>query len=162
GPNGSFQVLDPTGEIAPGRVQFLELRGRSVVLWQFEDGITNRLEENAEYTVVLTDAIVDLEGRPLANPWRSTFKTTSATLDLDPPTLTLGFEPGVDPARVLPGQIVQVDAYASDQGSGLARIELRLRDLDAEGALPQLVDQKSIFDQAEQGPCLFAIDSAQL
>src|SRR5690606_28581474 len=33
GPNGSFQVLDPTGEIAPGRVQFLELRGRSVVLW---------------------------------------------------------------------------------------------------------------------------------
>ena len=162
GAGGSFQVFDPAGRIAPGRLRFAELREKTVAIWQLEGGITNRLAGNSKYTVVLTNAIRDLEGNALFNAWESTFSTTSPNEDWNPPTLTLSIEPGVDPAHVIPGQIVRVNAYAADQGTGVARVELRSQDADLAGSSFVLVDQKSVFDQALQGPCIFALDSARL
>ncbi len=162
GAGGSFQVFDPAGHIAPGRLRFAELREKTVAIWQLADGITNRLTGNSTYTVVVTNEIRDLEGNALFNPWESAFTTTSPSDDRNPPTLTLSIEPGVDATRVLSGQIVRLNAYAADQGTGVSRIELRMRDEDAGDPGWTWVDQKSVFDQAEQGPCIFAIDSAQL
>ena len=110
----------------------------------------------------MTTGAKDLGGTPLTSHWTKRFTTTSPTADLNPPTLTLSFEPGIDSLAVLPGQIVRVNAYAADQGSGVKRVELRLKDSDDPAATFALIDQKSIFDLAVQGPIIFAIDSATL
>ena len=162
GPGGSFKVFDGAGNVAPGALRFLELRGKSAAVWQLVDGGTNRLAGNTTYTVVLTDDVRNPVGKRLFNPWQSTFTTTSPTFDVTPPSLTLSIEPGVDPTYVIPGQMVRINAYAADQGTGVERVEFRSRDADAPGSTLTLVDQKTIFDAAAQGPTIFALDSAKL
>jgi large repetitive protein len=161
GEGGSFRVFGPNGEIAPGRLRFAEVTNKTVAIWQAEDGITNRLAGNANYRVQVTQGARDLDGNPIFSEWISSFDTTSPTDDRTPPQLTLGIEPGVDPLHVLPGQIVQVNAYAADQGTGVARIELRLEDQSVADAPSVLIDQKTKFG-ADEGPTLFAIDSGNL
>jgi hypothetical protein len=161
GANGTFRVFGPDGEIAPGQLRFSVLNEKTVAIWQLLDGITNRLTGNARYRVVLTQGIRDQDGQGLFSEWSSSFDTTSSTDDQTPPQLTLGIEPGVDPLRVLPGQLVQINAYAADQGTGVARIELRLEDQDVPDAPAVFIDQKTSFG-ADAGPTLFAIDSGNL
>ena len=108
--------------------------------------MTNRLAPNTTFTVLLTQDIRDLQGNPLSAVWTSQFRTTSPIEDKDPPALSLSIEPPVNPNWVLPGQIVRIDAYPSDQGTGVDRVELRRLDPDAPGALFELVDQKTVFD----------------
>jgi len=155
----AIRVYGPNDALLSGNVTVIELRGRSIAIWQYSGG---SLPGNSNFNVEVTTDAKDLGGTPLASHWTSSFSTTSSANDVNPPTLTLGFEPGIDPLAVLPGQIVRVNAYAADQGSGVRRIELRLKDADDLAATFVLIDQKSIFDLAAQGPTIFAIDSGAL
>ncbi|MCA9505143.1 MAG: hypothetical protein KC616_18775 [Myxococcales bacterium] len=60
-----------------------------------------------------------------------------------------------------PGELVRVNAYPQDQGSRVARVEVRLRNVSEDGAPLQLIDQKTVFDSTTS-PCIFVIDSALL
>ena len=162
GERGSFNVFDGAGNRLPGQLRYAQVSGRDVAIWQVHDGVLNRLQPGKEYTVYLTDAILDADGNALFNPWVSTFRTTTMGLsDIDPPLLRLSVEPPVDPNYVIPGERVVVNAYAADQGSGIARIELRLRDLDGTNLLYTLVDQITVFS-SNRPPYLFTLDSARM
>ncbi|MBI5575200.1 MAG: Ig-like domain-containing protein, partial [Deltaproteobacteria bacterium] len=166
GEGGTFTVTDSAGRQIPGSIRFSDLGSgpekRTVAIWQVSDGLTNRLQESTEFTVWIRKDVRDFAGNFLASDWTSRFTTTSMGVnDFDPPTLTLSVDPPVNPNYVLPGQIVKVDAYASDMGSGVARVELRLKDLDVQGAAFKLVDQKTVF-AGNMPPYIFAIDSANL
>jgi large repetitive protein len=162
GAGGSFNVFDSLEQTVPGTLRFTTINDKTVAIWQVRDNVSNRLEPDSEYTVHLTTAAVDLEGNALFNESISKFTTTNRGLnDTTPPTLTLSVEPPVNPNWVLPGQIVKINAYASDQGSGVVRVELRMKDLSASGSLYELVDQKSVH-QGDQPPYIFSIDSAKL
>ncbi len=162
GTNGTFNVVDAAQAIVPGQIRIeTNLSNRTLAIWQVNDGVLNRLRPGEEYTVYLSQGIRDREGNPLFNEWISTFQTTTMGVnDTDPPQLTLSIEPPVNPNDVLPGEVVQVNAYAVDQGSGIARVELRMKDLDGTNLLYTLVDQKSVF-AGDQPPFLFALDSAR-
>ena len=67
----------------------------------------------------------------------------------------------MDPNWVLPGQIIRLNAYASDQGTGVDRVELRRLDGSTPGAVFELIDQKTVFD-IMLGPCIFSVDSSKL
>ena len=167
GDGGSFNVYDPAGNLVPGQVRTSKLfegtpREKTVAAWQVNDGDTNRLSPNTEYTVVITQDCLDIQGNALFNTWNSTFTTTgSGADDQTSPTLTLSVEPPVNPNQILPGQIVKINAYASDQGSGVARVELRIKDLGEEGAKYRLIDQKTVFS-GDMPPFIFSIDSSKL
>ena len=95
----------------------------------------------------LTRAITNTSGVPLFSAWTSRFTTTGdAADDVTPPSLTLSVEPPVNPSFVLPGQLIRADAYAADQGSGIARVELRIKDLDTPG-------QRVLARRPEGGVC---------
>jgi hypothetical protein len=159
---GSFNVFDSAREPVPGQLRFETLNEKTVVVWQVNDGITNRLAPNAEYTVMVTTDVADLDGVPLAGQWLSTFTTTGTGIDdVTAPTLTLSVRPPVDANFVLPGQIIEVNAYASDQGTGISRVEARMKDLDEPGATFELVDQKTVFE-GDLPPFIFAVNSANL
>ena len=159
GETGTFRVYRD-GELAPGQIRFAELQNGTVAIWQ-ETGATNRLAGNTNYTVVLDDEIRDSDGDNLFNEWISEFRTTDPNDDQDPPMLVLTVEPGVDPLGVIPGQLIRLDAYPTDQGSGVARVELRRQFQDDPEAELEFVDQKAIFADVSE-PCLFTIDSSQL
>jgi hypothetical protein len=162
GENGSFNVFDSARNRVPGQLRFETLNAKTVAIWQVNDGLTNRLVPNAAYTVMVTTDASDLDGMPLAAPWTSTFSTTATGIDdITPPTLTLSVRPPVNPNFVLPGQIIEVHAYASDQGTGISRVEARIKDLDEPEAVFQLIDQKTVF-QGDRPPFIFSIDSAGL
>ena len=162
GEDGSFHVFDTARERVPGQLRFELINEKTAVIWQVDDGITNRLVPNAEYTVMVTTDVADLDGFTLATQWLSTFTTTGTGIDdVTAPTLTLSVRPPVDPNSVLPGQIIEVNAYASDQGSGVSRVEARIKDLDEPGATFQLIDQKTVFE-GDLPPYIFAVNSANL
>jgi large repetitive protein len=162
GDGGSFKVFDQANNLVPGVLRFETLNAKTVVIWQVQDNISNRLAPNAEYTVMLTKGIANLEGVPIYSAWTSRFSTTGMALDdVTPPTLTLAVDPPVNPSYVLPGQLVKVDAYAADQGSGVVRVELRIKDLSVTDAAYQLVDRKVVF-AGDKPPFIFTIDSAKL
>jgi len=162
GTSGSFNVYDKGGNLIPGRLRFVTVGGSTVAIWQENDGITDRLAANTEYSVVLSTGILSADGYALANSWSSRFTTTgTGSNDTTPPTLTLSVEAPVDPNYVLPGQIVKLDAYAADQGSGVARVELRMKDLSQAGSLYAMVDQKTAF-AGDKPPFIFSIDSSKL
>ncbi|RIL05170.1 MAG: hypothetical protein DCC71_11320, partial [Proteobacteria bacterium] len=159
GPGASFRVLDDAGEDVPGRLRFTTLTDRTIAIWQ---PLAARLADNTRFTVFLDESIADLQGTRVANDWTSTFTTTSSSDDRTPPQLTLSIEPPVDPAHVVPGEVIRVNAYPADQGTGVANVELRVQDTSVPGSPFQLIDQKAVFDLAEQGPCIFAVESANL
>ena len=167
GEGGTFNVFDGAGEIIPGKIQFEILNRdtdleKTVAIWQVDDGITNRFASDANYTVVLTTDILDLDGENLFNSWQSEFKTTTSGInDVTPPTVTLSVGYPVNPNYVLPGEIIKVNAYASDMGSGIARVEMRVKDTTISGALYELVGQKTIFS-GDTPPYIFPVDSADL
>jgi hypothetical protein len=162
GNGGTFNVFDRANNIVPGAIRQEILNGKTVAIWQVQDGITNRLAPNVEYTIVLTRGIANVDGVQLYNAWTSRFTTTGEALDdVTPPTLTMAIDPPVNPSYVLPGQLVKVDAYAADQGSGVVRVELRLKDLTEAGSSYQLVDRKVVFS-GDLPPYLFTVDSAKL
>ena len=162
GASGTMNVYDRSGALVPGVIHVSELNGKSIAIWQVNDGVTNRLAPNVEYTVTLTQAITNASGVALYNAWSSRFTTSgTASDDITPPTLTLSVEPPVNPSYVLPGQLVKVDAYAADQGSGVVRVELRAKDLTALDTDYRLIDRKVVFS-GDRPPFIFAIDSAQL
>ncbi len=162
GEEGSFNVFDSARERVPGQLRFEMLNEKTAAIWQVNDGITNRLVPNAEYTVMVTTDVADLDGFNLATRWLSTFTTTGTGIDdVTAPTLTLSVRPPVDANFVLPGQIIEVNAYASDQGSGISRVEARIKDLDEPGATFQLIDQKTVFE-GDLPPYIFATNSANL
>ncbi|MFH0730125.1 MAG: Ig-like domain-containing protein, partial [Pseudomonadota bacterium] len=167
GQNGTFNVFNSAGEIVPGTLRFEALfqyteKEKTVAIWQVNDGLTNRLAPNATYTVVVMPEISDLDGNPLANRWESSFKTTDTGFnDTTPPTVSLSVAPPVDPSAVLPGQIIKINAYASDAGSGVSRVEMRLKDMTVPGALFELIGQKTVF-LGDTPPYIFAIDSGGL
>ena len=162
GVGGTFNVFDRANNIVPGTIRLEIVNGKTVAVWQVLDNITNRLAPNAEYTVMLTRSITNKDGVPIYSAWISRFTTTGQGLDdTTPPTLTLTVDPPVNPSYVLPGQLVKVDAYAADQGSGVVRVELRLKDLTAGDASYQLVDRKVVFS-GDKPPFIFTIDSAKL
>ncbi|MEE4329354.1 MAG: Ig-like domain-containing protein, partial [Wenzhouxiangella sp.] len=159
GSGGSFNVFDDAGERLNGFVRFDTLSDKTVAVWQ---AISGRLGDNAEYTVVVTTDVADLDGFGMNQEWSSSFTTTGSGLnDLTPPELTLSISPPVDPNFVIPGQIVELDAYAADQGSGVSRVEARIKDLGDPQATYRLLDQRSVFD-GDLPPFMFAIDSANL
>ncbi len=160
-PTSSFRVLDDSGTDVPGQLSFVTLTERTVAIWQ-ASGTTGRLADNTRHTVFLANTITDLSGTAVANDWTSTFFTTSNTDDETPPFLELSIEPPVDPTRVLPGQIIRINAYPTDQGTGVSQVELRVQDTDVEGASFELIDQKTVFNLSEQGPLIFAVDSSLL
>jgi Bacterial Ig domain/Bacterial Ig-like domain (group 2) len=167
GEGGTFNVYNEAGDLLPGELRFDVLNEgteheRTVAIWQFRDNITNRLPPDSEFTVALTQDIVDLQGNDLFNAWFSTFTTTGQGLDdHDPPLLTLSILPPVLPNYVLPGQIVRVNAYATDQGSGVVRVEARIKDLTEPGQPYQIIDQKQVM-AGDVPPHIFAVDSANL
>jgi len=162
GEDGSFNVFDSARERLPGQLRFQLINEKTAAIWQVNDGITNRLVPNAEYTVMVTTDVADLDGFTLGTEWLSTFTTTGTGIDdVTAPTLTLSVRPPVDPNFVLPGQIIEVNAYASDQGSGISRVEARIKDLDEPGATFQLVDQKTVFE-GDLPPYIFAVNSGNL
>ncbi|MBI5016415.1 MAG: Ig-like domain-containing protein [Deltaproteobacteria bacterium] len=162
GAGGSFNVFDRANTLVPGVLRLETLNGKTVAIWQVQDNVTNRWASNAEYTVYLTRAIANKAGVLLYNAWTSRFTTTGTALyDQTPPTLTLTVEPPVLPSYVLPGQLVTVDAYAADLGSGVVRVELRSKDLSVPDAPYQLVDRKVVFS-GDKPPFLFTIDSGNL
>lgn len=135
---------------------------KTLAIWQVNDGITNRLASNANYTVVVTTGITDSEGNHLLNRWESRFTTTDTGInDVTPPTVSMSIAPPVDPNAVLPGQIIKINAYASDAGSGISRVEMRLKDIDVPDAAFELIGQKTVF-QGDTPPYIFAIDSGSL
>ena len=162
GDEGSFKVYDESGEIVPGQVRFVEMFESTIAIWQVNDGITNRLGANTEYTVVLTEDIADKQGRALAGGWTSRFMTTGEGIsDVTPPEVSLTLDQGLDPNAVLPGQLIRVNAYAVDQGSGVARVEARIRDMADAQATWTLIDQRSVFE-GDTPPYIFSIDSGNL
>jgi len=163
GANGSFNVYDPSGNIVPGQLSFTTVNGNTVAIWQDNDTANNgRLISNTQYTVSVTKAAAATSGSALYSAWSSRFTTTGTALDdVTPPTLTLTVEPSADPSYVLPGQLVVIDAYAADQGSGVARVELRIKDLTAGDTSYTLVDRKVVFS-GDAPPFLFTIDSSKL
>ena len=160
-PTASFRVLDDSGADVPGQLRFLTLTERTVAIWQAA-GTTARLADNTRHTIFLANTITDLSGTRVANDWTSTFVTTSNTEDETPPFLDLSIEPPVDPTRVLPGQIIRINAYPTDQGTGVSQVELRMQDTSVPGATYELIDQKTVFNLSEQGPLIFAVDSSLL
>ncbi len=162
GEEGSFNVFDGARERVPGQLRFQRINDKTAAIWQVNDGVTNRLAPNADYTVMVTDDVADLDGSSPAAQWLSTFATTGTGIDdVTAPAITLSVRPPVDPNFVLPGQIIEVNAYASDQGSGIRRVEARIKDLDEPGAAFQLVDQKTVFE-GDLPPYIFAVDSSNL
>lgn len=162
GSTGSFRVYTSQDTLVPGRLRLEELGGKTVALFQVEDGITNRFAPNEEYKIIIDNTITDKQGYKLQTGWISTFTTTGEALDdFTLPTVTLSVEPPVNPNAVLPGQIVRLNVYASDQGSGVQRIELRAKDLDLGGDKLKLIDQKNVL-QGDEPPFNFAIDSQNL
>jgi hypothetical protein len=157
----SFLVLDGTGRALPGLMFFETLNGRTIAIWQANDTVPGFLADNTEYRIVLTQDIRDRDGNPLFNEYSALFTTTSSVNDTDPPTAALSIAPPVNPNAVVPGQLVRVSLYGSDQGSGLATMELRLQDLDTPGALFQLIDRRHIF-RGTDNPAEFVVDSANL
>ena len=163
GTEGTFTVRNQDNSIVAGQLRFVTLGAgsdaRTVVLWQ---AAPYDLAGNKEYTVVLKKDIRNLQGKGIANEWVSQFTTTAMGInDTTPPTINLSVYPPVNPNGVLPGQIIMIDAYASDQGSGVARVELRIKDLSVDGAVYTLIDQKTSF-QGDLPPYVFALDSAKL
>ncbi len=165
GPGGTFNVFDSAGNEVWGQLRLIRLPAdptanqKTVAIWQPTGGT---LVGNKKYTVILTTNIMDLEGKRLPSKWESTFTTTGTGLDdMDPPTVSLSIEPPINPGYVLPGQIVKVDAYTADQGSGVARVEARIKDLDEPNAQYQLIDQKTVF-AGDKPPFIFPIDSGKL
>lgn len=156
----NFQVFDEAGEPLQGVLSFDTLIDRTVVIWQATGG-TNRLPGNSELTVVIDDSMSDEDGFRLFERWESRFTTTDPIDDQDPPTITLDLDPPTDPLNVEPGELIRVNAYPQDQGSRLARVELRLQNVTEEGSPRILIDQKSVFDSTTL-PCIFVIDSATL
>ena len=162
GESGSFNVFDKAGTRIPGKLRFDNVNGRTVAVWQVDDGVTNRLSANTEYTVQLTQDIRDGAGYGLAAAWLSKFTTTGEWFDdLLPPVITLSVEPPVNPNAVIPGQRININAYASDQGSGVGRVELRSKDLSVDGSPLQLIDQKNVL-KGDLPPYNFAVDSGGL
>ena len=161
GASGTFRVLDDTGVDVPGQIRIENLNGNTVAIWQVNDGITNRLKGNSLYSVALSQGIRDLQGNGIANLWNSKFSTTSPTNDITPPALTLSIEPPVISTNVIPGQLIRINAFASDQGTGVARVELRRIQVGVANAVYELIDQKTIFDTSTC-PCIFTVDSARL
>ncbi|MFH1029132.1 MAG: Ig-like domain-containing protein, partial [Pseudomonadota bacterium] len=162
GSGGTFNVFDPANNIVPGTIRYEAINGKTVAVWQVLDNITNRLAPNVEYTVMLTRGIANMEGVQLYNAWTSRFTTTGEALnDITPPALTMAIDPPVNPSYVLPGQLIKVDTYAADQGSGVVRVELRIKDLSEAGSSYQLVDRKVVFN-GDLPPYIFTIDSAKL
>ncbi len=161
GDGGTFNVFDSAGKRVPGQLRFVDLSGKTVAVWQVNDGVTNRLAPDTTYTASLSSTISNLKGFSLPAPWVSKFTTTNPFSDSTPPALTLSVEPPVNPNFVLPGQLVRINAYASDAGSGVERIELSSEDTNVPGSTFSLIDQKTIFSTIS-GPCIFSIDSGKL
>jgi large repetitive protein len=162
GPGGTFNVYNRAGELQPGSLRFTELNGDTFAIWQLEDGITNRLSPNIEYVVEISSEIRDLEGRRLASNWVSGFTTTGEGIDdITPPEITLSVEAPVNPNNVIPGEQVRVLAYASDQGSGVRSVELRMRNLSEDGSRFTIIDRKN-FVLGDRFPFIFTIDSLNL
>lgn len=159
GEGGSFNVFNDAGERVPGQLRFAELfDDHTVAIWQPTNG---PLAGNTTFTVNLAKTVSDLQGFSLTNDWVSEFTTTDPNNDITPPTLSLSVEPPVDPNHVIPGQLIELNAYAADQGSGVNRIELFIRDEDVPDSVFELVDQKTIFPTST-GPFIFSIDSSKL
>ena len=165
GTGGTFNVYDKANTLIPGGLMFVPLNGKTVAVWQALDTVYGGfapLAPNTEYTVLITTGITNSIGTPLYNSWTSRFTTTgTGSDDTTPPTLTLGVEPPVNPSYVLPGQLVKVDAYAADQGSGVVRVELRSKDLTAGDTTYQFIDRRIIFN-GDKPPFIFTIDSGKL
>lgn len=162
GATGTIRVTADDGTVLPGRLTLDMLNGKSVATWQFEDGVTNRWKPNAVYHVQVTQGCRDTDGNALFNEWRGTFTTTGEALDdTTAPALTLAVQPPVVADYVLPGQLVQLNAYASDQGSGVVRVEARLKDVSVADSVYVLIDQKSVLT-GQEPPYFFTIDSANL
>jgi hypothetical protein len=162
GEGGTFNVYTKAGVRLPGQLRFATIMDKTVAIWQVLDNVTDRLAPDTEYSVVITKDIKDLDYNGLFNAWTSTFSTTGMALnDTTPPDLSLSVQPPVLANDVLPGQIVKINAYASDQGSGVVRVEARLKDLDAEDAKYQLIDQRSVL-AGDTPPYIFSVDSAKL
>ena len=162
GSGGTFNVFDRANTIVPGTIRLEPVNGKTVAVWQVLDGITNRLAPNVEYTVMLTTGVANKDGIKIYNAWTSRFTTTGEALDdFTQPTLTLAVDPPVNPSYVLPGQLVKIDAYAADQGSGVVRVEIRIKDLSETGSSYQLVDRKLVFN-GDLPPYIFTVDSAKL
>ncbi|HTL48656.1 MAG TPA: Ig-like domain-containing protein [Verrucomicrobiae bacterium] len=157
----TIQVLDDQGAAVPGNLRIVPLGDHTAAIFQVLDGITNRWKGNTTYTIQISDNIFDLQGNKLVSPWTSEFTTTDPTNDITPPTVTLSIEPPVNPSQVLPGQIIRLNAYASDQGTHVARVELRMQDTDDAVPAYELIDQKTVFPE-QSGPIIFSVDSANL
>ena len=165
GSGGAFNVFDAANNIVQGRFIFIPLNGKTVAVWQAIDpllGVYIPLASNASYTVQISQGITNLAGKALYNSWTSHFTTTgTGSDDVTPPVLNLGVETPVNPSYVLPGQLVKIDAYATDQGSGVVRVELRSKDLTAGDTAYQFIDRRVVF-QGDKPPFIFTIDSAKL
>lgn len=162
GEDGTFDVFTKGGDRVPGQIRFDTLMDRTVAVWQPTEAVGNRLSPDTEYSVYLKQGITDLGGQTLSAELISTFTTTGTDVDdTTPPELTLSVEPPVQPNNILPGEIVRIEAYASDQGSGVVRVEARIKDLDDPESKYQLVDQKTVV-MGDLPPYIFSIDSANL
>ena len=167
GIGGTFNVYDASNNIVPGKLIFITLvgAGKTVAVWQAWDANYQQyipLASNASYTVQITQGITNLTGTAIFNSWISHFSTTGTGADdSTPPVLNLGVEPPVNPSYVLPGQLVKIDAYASDQGSGVVRVELRSKDLTAGDGAYQFIDRRVVF-KGDKPPFIFTIDSGKL
>ena len=158
GSGGNFNVFDQSNSIISGVIRIETINGKTVAIWQ----PSSSLAENAEYTVIITRDITNTGGTPLYNAWTSRFTTTGQSFnDITPPTLTLAVEPPVLPTFVIPGQLIKIDAFASDQGSGVARVELRGKDITAGDTAYQFLDRKVVFS-GDKPPFIFTVDSAKL
>lgn len=162
GAEGTFRVYDAGDNIVPGSIGFTQTFGRTIAVWRPQGQGDYKLSPNSEYRVRLDQGIKDAQGKQLSSVWDSSFTTTGDDYDdVTPPTVDLSVQPPVDPNQVLPGQLVVVEAYAQDQGSGVVRLEARLKDLDALDPRWDLIDQKSVY-QGDLPPFLFAVDSGAL
>jgi len=167
GSGGTFNVYDASDNLVPGKLILITLvgAGKTVAVWQAWDTTFGQyipLPSNAAFTVQVTQGITNLAGTPIYNAWTSHFTTTGmGTEDSTPPVLNLGVEPPVNPSYVLPGQLVKIDAYAADQGSGVVRVELRSKDLTAGDGAYQFIDRRVVF-KGDKPPYIFTIDSGKL
>jgi large repetitive protein len=156
---GAFNVYTSSGDLVPGAMRFDTLNDRTVAVWQ---PLAGALAGNTEFFVVITTDVVDADGFAMTDEWNSSFTTTGTGADdFTPPELTLSVVPPADPSQLIPGQVVRVNAYAADQGSGVVRVEARIKDLGVPDALYQLIDQRSVF-AGDLPPFIFAIDSTNL
>lgn len=165
GNGGTFNVYDVNNNLVPGLIQQITLNSKTVAIWQALDPIFGGfipLNQNTTYTVLVTQGAVNMSGVPIYNVWQSTFTTTGTGVnDNTPPTLEMGGELPVNPSYVLPGQLVKIDAYSADQGSGVARIELRMKDLTAGDTAYKFIDRRVVFG-TDLPPFTFTVDSAKL